>query len=233
MRHPRPCKFFNERGFCKYGRSCRFDHRPPKNLRSLVSRMDVLEKENKRLLKVIEDQDKKIESISRKDKTADFCDVDKDIDKILKQIDEIKQENDEKRVALENLEIEIESLKAENKSHKKDDIVFETIITSRKKKWAMKDKKFAERIVQRYGMSMQLMDYFNDSQEIIKKEFLVNADALEEEAEERKISNIELMEAINFFRIMTSRPDYTKETFKQVVRKGEQFIIQEMKKVDE
>ena len=83
------------------------------------------------------------------------------------------------------------------------DIVFETIITSRKKKWALKDKKFAERIVQRYGMSMQLMDYFNDSQEIIKREFLVNADALEEEAEERKIINIELKEAIHFFRIMT------------------------------
>ena len=56
------------------------------------------------------------------------------------------------------------------------DIVFETIITSRKKKWALKDKKFAERIVQRYGMSMQLMDYFNDSDyclTIIKHEGVV------------------------------------------------------------
>ena len=68
-RHPRPCKY-TERGFCKYGDSCRFDHRPPKYLRSLISRLDALEKENKRLLKVIEDQDKKIDKISENENGA-------------------------------------------------------------------------------------------------------------------------------------------------------------------
>ena len=48
-RHPRPCKFNTERGYCKYGENCRFDHRPPKYLRSLVSRLKALEKENKKL----------------------------------------------------------------------------------------------------------------------------------------------------------------------------------------
>ena len=68
-RHPRPCKF-TERGFCKYGDSCRFDHRPPKYLRSLISRLDALEKENKRLLKVIEDQDRKIDKTSENENGA-------------------------------------------------------------------------------------------------------------------------------------------------------------------
>ena len=56
--------------FCKYGDSCRFDHRPPKYLRSLISRLDALEKENKRLLKVIEDQDRKIDKTSENENGA-------------------------------------------------------------------------------------------------------------------------------------------------------------------
>ena len=48
-RHPKPCKFFIEGGNCKYGGGCKFDHRPPKHIRSLVSRLDALEKENRNI----------------------------------------------------------------------------------------------------------------------------------------------------------------------------------------
>ena len=41
-RHPKPSKSFMEKGFCRFGTSCRYSHRPPK---------------------VIEEQNKKIESL--------------------------------------------------------------------------------------------------------------------------------------------------------------------------
>ena len=86
-RHPRPCKF-TERGYCKYGDACRFDHRPPKYLRSLISRLDALEKENDRLLKVIEDQDKRIEKIAKRGEITNSLNEEATIDRIQKQIDE-------------------------------------------------------------------------------------------------------------------------------------------------
>lgn len=85
-RHPRPCKY-TERGNCKYGDICRFDHRPPKYLRSLISRLDALEKENEKLLKVIEDQDKRIEKIAKR---GQITNEEVTVDKIQKQIDEME-----------------------------------------------------------------------------------------------------------------------------------------------
>ena len=88
-RHPRPCKF-TERGFCKYGDNCRFDHRPPKYLRCLISRLDALEKENVRLLKVIEDQNKKIDKISENGVTTKNSENEVRLVGIQKQVDEFE-----------------------------------------------------------------------------------------------------------------------------------------------
>ena len=88
-RHPRPCKF-TERGFCKYGDNCRFDHRPPKYLRCLISRLDALEKENVRLLKVIEDQNKKIDKISENGVTTKNSENEVRLVGIQKQVDELE-----------------------------------------------------------------------------------------------------------------------------------------------
>ena len=158
-RHPRPCKFFSERGFCKYGSNCSFDHRPPKYIRSIVSRVDALEKENLKLLKVIESQ-------------KEICDKKtiKDVEEILKQIDDLKKGNEEKELAIEKLEEDIENLKAvktqnaenlkekaEESVQQSEDIVFETLITSKKNKWAMKDKTFAECIIEKYKVNMELL----------------------------------------------------------------------------
>ena len=86
-RHPRPCKF-TERGYCKYGDTCRFDHRPPKYFRSLISRLDTLEKENERLVKVIKDQDKRIEKIAKKGEITNSQNKEAALDRIQAQIDE-------------------------------------------------------------------------------------------------------------------------------------------------
>ena len=240
-RHPRLCKYFSERGFCKYGSNCRFDHRPPKYIRSIVSRLEALEKENLKLLKVIEDQ---------KDVCANR--TIKDVEKILKQIDDLKQGNKEKELAIKRLEEDIKNLKAdktqnvenskekaEESDQESEDIVFETLITSRKKKWAMKDRTFAEMIVKKYEFNMELCfddeegedDDDSSTKDLIKSHFLSSADFLEEEAEERKITNKELRAAVQFFRNMVNRPDFTKQKFKQIVNQGRQFLSEEMTKV--
>ena len=239
-RHPRLCKYFSERGFCKYGSNCRFDHRPPKYIRSIVSRLEALEKENLKLLKVIEDQ---------KDVCANR--TIKDVEKILKQIDDLKQGNNEKELAIKRLEEDIKNLKAdktqnaENSKEKaeesvqeSEDIVFETLITSKKKKWAMKDRTFAEMIVKKYEFNMELCfddeegeDDDDSTKDLIKSHFLSSAEFLEEEAEERKITNKELKAAVQFFRNTVNRPDFTKKKFKQIVNQGRQFLCEEMKKV--
>ena len=239
-RHPRLCKYFSERGFCKYGSNCRFDHRPPKYIRSIVSRLEALEKENLKLLKVIEDQ---------KDVCANR--TIKDVEKILKQIDDLKQGNKEKELAIKRLEEDIKNLKAdktqnavnskekaEESVQESEDFVFETLITSRKKKWAMKDRTFAEMIVKKYEFNMELCfddeegeDDDDSTKDLIKSHFLSSADFLEEEAEERKITNKELRAAVQFFRNMVNRPDFTRQKFKQIVNQGRQFLSEEMKKV--
>ena len=237
-RHPRPCKYFSERGFCKYGSHCRFDHRPPKYIRSIVSRLEALEKENLKLLKVIEDQ----KEICDNNKTI------KDVEKILKQIDDLKQGNDEKELAIKRLEEDIGNLKAdktqnaenlkekaEESVQESEDIVFETLIASRKKKWAMKDRTFAECIVEKYKFNMELLDWFGDEgdglEDLIKSHFLSSAEFLEEEAKERKITSKELKSAVEFFKSIVNRPDFTNLKFKQNLKQGRQFLGEEMKKV--
>ena len=238
-RHPRLCKYFSERGFCKYGSNCRFDHRPPKYIRSIVSRLKALEKGNLKLLKIIKDQ-------------KDLCvkKTIKELEKILKQIDDLKQGNNEKEAAIKRLEEDIENLKADKtqnaeKSKEKEaeepvqeseDIVFETLITSRKKKWAMKDRTFAECIVKKYKFLMELLDWLDDGEgddleDLIKSHFLSSAEDLEEEVEERKITNKELKAAVQFFKNIVNRPDFTNQKYKQILNQGRQFIDEEMKKV--
>ena len=236
-RHPRLCKYFSERGFCKYGSNCSFDHRPPKYLRSIVTRLEALEKENLKLFKVIESQ-------------KEICDnkTIKDVEKILKQIDDLKQVNDEKELAIKKLEEDIENLKAvktqnaenskeiaEESVQQSEDIVFETLITSRKKKWTIKDRSFAECIIEKYKLNMENLEWFGDEGDYIeglmKSHFLSSAEFLEEEAKERKITSKELKAAVEFFKSIVNRPDFTNLKFKQILKQGRQFLDEEMKKV--
>ena len=113
--------------------------------------------------------------------------------------------------------------------------MFETLITSRKKKWAMKDRTFAECIVEKYKCNMELLDWFDDEggdlEDLIKSHFLSSAEFLEEEAEERKITNKEQKAAVQFFKSIVNRPDFTNQKLKQILKQGSQFLHEEMKKV--
>ena len=116
-----------------------------------------------------------------------------------------------------------------------EDIVFETLITSRKKKWAMKDRTFAECIIEKYKFNMENLEWFGDEgygiEDLMKSHFLSSAESLEEEANERKISNKELKAAVEFFKNIVNRPDFTNQKFKQILKQGREFLDEEMKKV--
>ena len=114
-------------------------------------------------------------------------------------------------------------------------IVFEPLITLKKKKWARKDEIFAEEIAQQFDIIHTGQDYFpeeKDHFELIKEEFVYKAEFLEREAQSRKITSKELKTAINFFKDIINRADFTKEHYKEVVDKGQDFLWTEMKKVD-
>lgn len=114
-------------------------------------------------------------------------------------------------------------------------IVFEPLITLKKKKWARKDEIFAEEIAQQFDIIHTGQDYFpeeKDHFELIKEEFVYKAEFLEREAQSRKITSKELKAAIKFFKFIINRVDFTKQNYKEVVDKGQDFIWIEMKKVE-
>ena len=109
-RHPRPCKFFTERGNCKYGGGCKFDHRPPKQIRSLVSRLDALEKENKRLQKVIGNQDLKIDKMSEKCNNSRSDDNVKGVDLLKKQIAQLIDANKKTTEVIKKIDKDLDGM---------------------------------------------------------------------------------------------------------------------------
>ena len=113
------------------------------------------------------------------------------------------------------------------------EIIFEPIITTKKKKWAKKDAIFDETIAQQFDIIHTGQEYFpkeKDHLECIKDQFEYGADILEKEAEDRKITSKELKAAIKFIIDITKREDFTHEYYKEVVDKGQDFIWTEMNK---
>ena len=159
------------------------------------------------LLRMIEEQKANIESLKAKVEGKQFEVVDVEKEK----------------------ENTVESIKEVN------EIVFEPIIT-KKKKWAMKDQIFAELVAQQFDMIETGQEYFDkekDQFECIKEAFINGAEILEDEAKDRKITSKELKAAIQFFIKLTNRSDFTKQNYKEVVTKAQEFIYQEMKNVDD
>ena len=59
-RHPRPCRFFRENGFCKFGTSCRYSHRVSREIEENNEKIESLEKVTDRLSKQVAEQDAEI-----------------------------------------------------------------------------------------------------------------------------------------------------------------------------
>ena len=151
------------------------------------------------LLRMIEEQKTTIEALKAKVEERHFEEVD----------NEKEKENNVKSMLVEN----------EN-----SEIVFKPLITSKKKKWALKDQEFSERIGEKYDIVNNTLDWF----ECMKQQFIDAAEDLEVAAKAEKITSKDVKSAIRFFREITERSDFTKDNFKNVVTKGWWFIWKEL-----
>ena len=106
-RHPRPCKIFLDKGFCRFGTSCRYSHRPPKVIEEQNKKIDSLENRTAKLLKQVTDQDAIIKDLKKKLLERE-CN---EIKCLQKQINDLVQKNDEKERAIKNLETEFNNIK--------------------------------------------------------------------------------------------------------------------------
>ena len=120
-RHPRPCKIFLERGHCKFGTSCRYSHRPPKIIEEQNKKIESLENKTAKLLKQVADQDAIIKDLNKKLFERE-CN---ELKSLQKQIDVLVQKNDEKEKAIQKLETDVKDIKdncAEDSSDEDEDV---------------------------------------------------------------------------------------------------------------
>ena len=240
-RHPKPCRIFRMNGFCRFGTSCRYSHRLPKEVEEQNEKIESIEKVNVLLSKQVQDQNNEIKELKKR-----LIEIEgRELKSLQKQIDDLAKDNSKKETAIQKLklvekvgeindETELEqSSMIEDDDDVANEIVFEPLITSKKKKWARKDESFT--IAQQFDIIHTGQNYFpkeKDHFECIKEAFIYNAEILEKEAVNQKITSKELKAAIRFFKDIINRADFTKQHYKEVVDKGQDFLWTEMKKVD-
>ena len=99
-RHPRPCKIFRIRGFCRFGTNCRYSHRLPKEVEDQNNKINSLEVITEKLSKQVSDQNNEIKDLKIK-----LVESENRTLKILQQqIDALVESNDQKEKAIKNLE---------------------------------------------------------------------------------------------------------------------------------
>ena len=101
-RHPRPCRFFRENGFCKFGTSCRYSHRVPKDIEENNKKIESLEEVTKKLSKQVADQDNEIKALK-----LELCQITNvELKGLKKEIDDLIESNNEKERAIKKLEVD-------------------------------------------------------------------------------------------------------------------------------
>ena len=100
-RHPRPCRIFRMNGFCRFGTSCRYSHRLPKEVEDQNNKIESMEKVNAKLLKQVEDQNVEIKELKKK-----MLDIEsKELKNLQNQINDLVKKNNEKEIAIKNLNV--------------------------------------------------------------------------------------------------------------------------------
>ena len=99
-RHPKPCRFFRENGFCKFGTSCRYSHRVSREIEENNKKIEALEKVTDKLSKQVADQEAEIKALK-----LELCEIaNVELKSLRKQIDDLTKSNDEKERAIKKLE---------------------------------------------------------------------------------------------------------------------------------
>ena len=89
-----------EKGFCRFGTSCRYSHRPPKVIEEQNKKIESLENNTAKLLKQVADQDVMIKDL-KKELYEREC---KEMKSLQGQIDDLVEKNMEKERAIKKLE---------------------------------------------------------------------------------------------------------------------------------
>ena len=98
-RHPRPCRIFRMHGFCRFGTSCRYSHRLPKEIEELNNKIKSLEKLTAELSRLVADQNNEI-----KDLKSRLLEIESnELKKLKNQIDDLVKNNNEKVKAIKEL----------------------------------------------------------------------------------------------------------------------------------
>ena len=105
-RHPRPCRIFSINGFCRFGTSCRYSHRPSKEMEE---QNKVIEKQNQnieslrvttsKLSKQVADQNDELKDLKKK-----LLEIERrDLKRLQEQVDALLQTNNEKEKVIKIL----------------------------------------------------------------------------------------------------------------------------------
>ena len=112
-----------EKGFCRFGSSCRYSHRPPKIVEEQSKKIESLENKTANLFKLVTDQDVIIKDLKKKLFERE-C---REIKSLQKQIDDLVQKNDDKERAIKKLETEFNDFKGYDQDDDEVDEVEEEI----------------------------------------------------------------------------------------------------------
>ena len=100
-RHPRPCRFFRDNSFCKFGTSCRYSHRLPKEVEEQNKKIESIEKANSMLSKKVEDQNDTIKELKSR-----LIEIEnRELKSLQKQINELAKNISEKETAIQNYRV--------------------------------------------------------------------------------------------------------------------------------
>ena len=122
-RHPRPCRIFSINGFCRFGTSCRYSHRPSKEMEE---QNKVIEKQNQnieslrvttsKLSKQVADQNDELKGLKKK-----LLEIERrDLKRLQEQVDALLQTNNEKEKVINILKDLKDNLKNQNVSGDED-----------------------------------------------------------------------------------------------------------------
>ena len=101
-RHPRPCKFYNRIGFCKYDSKCMFKHKLPKNEEKQNEKIEALEKTMDKLQKLVEEQSATIKTLMIQSE---------EVTKLNGKVDDLVHKKKEKDEASQSIEFQKNEVK--------------------------------------------------------------------------------------------------------------------------
>ena len=90
-------------GFCRFGTSCKYSHRLPKEVEEQNKKIETIEKVNAKLSKQVEDQNVEIKELKSR-----LIEIEsRELKSLQKQINDLAKNNSEKETAIKNIKMKI------------------------------------------------------------------------------------------------------------------------------